>query len=88
MKAYRIHRYVRSAFVHALLVLTGCARAPSFDILGSFFPAWIICFAVAILLTVASRAMLSRYVEIAWPALVYPSMTALFTFAMWLILFH
>jgi hypothetical protein len=87
MMAHKI-RGVRSAFLFALLLLMGCARAPSFDILGSFFPAWLVCFAVAILLTVASRTLLSRYVEIAWPVLVYPSMTALFTFALWFVLFH
>ena len=72
----------------APLLLTGCGRAPSFDILGSFFPAWLVCFGAAVLLTAISRALLSRYVEIAWPALVYPSCTALFSFALWLLLFR
>jgi len=71
-----------------LLFLTGCGRAPSFDILGSFCPAWLVCFVAAILLTAISRALLSRYVEIAWPVLVYPSFTALFSFALWLLLFR
>jgi hypothetical protein len=75
-------------FMLALLLLTGCARAPSLDILGSFFPAWLVCLAVAIVLTAVSRALLSRYVEIVWPVLIYPSLTAIFTFALWLALFH
>jgi len=75
-------------FVPALLLMTGCARAPSFDILGSFFPAWLVCLVVAILLTVVSQALLSRYVEIVWPVFVYPSLTALFTFVLWLALFR
>ncbi len=29
----------------AALFLTGCGRAPSFDVLGSFFPAWLACLA-------------------------------------------
>ena len=29
-----------------------------------------------------------RYVEIVWPVLVYPSLTAVFTFALWLVLFR
>jgi hypothetical protein len=72
----------------SVLFLSGCGRAPSFDILGSFFPAWLVCFVAAILLTAISRALLSRYVEIAWPVLVYPSCTALFSFALWLLLFR
>ena len=72
----------------SVLFLSGCGRAPSFDILGSFFPAWLVCFVAAILLTAISRALLSRYVEIVWPVLVYPSFTALFSFALWLLLFR
>jgi len=71
----------------APLVLAGCARAPSFDILGSFFPAWLLCAVIAVLLTVLSRGLLRRYLELAWPVLVYPSLTALFAFALWLVLF-
>ena len=88
MKTNLSHRFVRYSFATSLFLLTGCGRAPSFDILGSFFPAWLVCLAVAILLTVLSRELLRRYVEIVWPIVVYPSLTAVFTFALWLILFH
>jgi len=83
-----IRAYVYGLLVPTLLLVTGCARAPAFDILGSFFPAWIVCLAVAIVFTVLSRALLSRYVEIAWPVLIYPSLTGIFTFALWLALFR
>ena len=72
----------------AALPLTGCGRAPSFDRLGSFFPAWLLCFVAAILITVLSRELLRRYVEIVWPIVTYPSLTALFSFALWLTLFR
>jgi hypothetical protein len=75
-------------FLLAALPLTGCGRAPSFDILGSFFPAWLLCFVAAMLLTVLSRELLRRYVEIVWPIVTYPSLTALFAFALWLTLFR
>ena len=75
-------------FMPALLLITGCERAPSFNIVGSFFPAWLLCLVVAVLLTVVSRALLNRYVEIAWPVLVYPSLTAVFALASWLALFR
>jgi hypothetical protein len=81
-------RSVQGVFVSALLLMTGCGRAPSFDILGSFFPAWLVCLVVAILLTVVSRALLIRYVEIVWPVLVYPSLTAIFAFGLWLTMFR
>jgi hypothetical protein len=82
-------RFVSGVFVSVLLLMmTGCVRAPSFDILGSFFPAWLVCLVVAILLTVVSRALLIRYVEIVWPVLVYPSLTAIFAFGLWLAMFR
>jgi hypothetical protein len=64
-------------------------RAPSFDILGSFFPAWLACLAAGLLLTVATRWLLLRLrIVIALPVLTYPSLTALFTLALWLIFFR
>ena len=83
--AYRILCY---AIVLAPLLLTGCGGAPAFDVLGSFFPAWLVCFAVALLLAAICRALLQPRVEIAFPVLVYPSLTAIFTFALWLALFR
>lgn len=77
------------SIVLAALVLTGCGRAPSFDILGSFFPAWLVCLALGIAVTVAARWLLSRLpLVIALPVLTYPSLTALFSFAVWLALFR
>jgi len=67
----------------------GCSRAPSFDIFGSFFPAWLICVTVALLLTVAAHWLLLRAgVVLALPVLTYPSLTALFAFALWLAFFR
>jgi YtcA family len=80
----RVRRYVSAL---APPVLAGCARAPSFDILGSFFPAWLLCAVLAVLLTLLSRELLRRYVELPWPVLVYPSLTTLFALALWLALF-
>jgi hypothetical protein len=72
-----------------LLFCTGCSQAPSFDIVGSFFPAWLVCILVGVLLTVAARWLFLRLrVVIALPVLTYPSLTALFTFALWLALFR
>ena len=73
----------------AAFFLTGCGRAPSFDILGSFFPAWLVCLALALVLTVAARWLLVRlHILIVLPVLTYPSLTALFSFALWLALFR
>jgi hypothetical protein len=71
------------------LLLAGCSRAPSVDILGSFFPAWLLCFTIAVLLTVLVRVLLLRLqVKVPFPLLVYPSLAAFFTFALWLAFFY
>jgi YtcA family len=64
-------------------------RAPSFDILGSFFPAWLVCFALALILTVAARWLLLRLrIVVALPVLTYPSLVVLFTLSLWLAFFR
>ena len=80
---------IRCGLIFASFLLASCARAPSFDILGSFFPAWIACLALGLVLTVAARWLLLRlHIVIALPILTYPSLTALFTFALWLVFFR
>jgi hypothetical protein len=74
-----------------VLLAAGCSRAPSFNILGSFFPAWIVCGVIGILLTVAVRLFFVRIKledQLVAPLiLVYPCLTALFTFTLWLLFF-
>ena len=73
----------------ALTLCTSCSRAPSFEILGSFFPAWLVCLALGLVFTVVGHWILSRvHVVLAVPILTYPSPTALFTFALWLRFFR
>ncbi len=64
-------------------------RAPSFDILGSVFPAWLFCLAVALVLTGAAHWLFLRTrLPLAIPIVTYPSLTALFTFGLWLAFFQ
>ena len=79
---------VRSAAV--LLPLSGCAAAPSVNILGSFFPAWLICIVVGVVLTIVSRQVfvatgLAPYLRPS--ALIYPCLAGLWIFSTWLLVF-
>ena len=88
MKSNFIRR--RPGYGVALLpwLLASCTRAPSFDIDGSLFPAWLVCLILGLLLAVLSRwLLLSLRITLAWPILVYPSLAALFTFLLWLVFF-
>lgn len=75
----------------SMLLLAGCQQAPSFNILGSFFPAWLICFILGALLAAGTRfLLLAVHLEDALspPIVMYPCLTALFTFGFWLLVFH
>lgn len=72
------------------LLATGCSRAPSFNILGSYFPAWILCGVIGILLTVVVRVVFVRLdfeKQLSPLILVYPCMALFFTFSIWLLFF-
>lgn len=74
-----------------LLLLTACQQAPAFNVLGSYFPAWLFCLCMGIVLTVVARALLRKRnltAALEPPLLMYSCLTAFFTFALWLIFFR
>ena len=81
-----------SIYVPAICLLcSGCGRAPSIDIIGSFFPVWMLCLVVAIPLTFLVRAVLVRFeieTEVGPLALIYPCVVLFFTSLLWLIFFR
>lgn len=86
----RLRIAVLGACAATMLAATGCSRAPSFNILGSFFPAWILCAVIGILLTVGVRILFVRAKfeqELSPLILVYPCLAAFFTFSIWLVFF-
>lgn len=82
-----------AAVLCALLLLPalGCSRAPSFSILGSFFPAWILCGVIGIALAVVVRVFFARTnfeQELSPLILIYPCLALFFTFSIWLLFFR
>jgi hypothetical protein len=74
----------------AMLLIAGCSRAPSFNLLGSFFPAWILCGVIGILLALAVRFFFVRIKlepQLKPLIVVYPCLAAFFTFTLWLLFF-
>lgn len=67
------------------------ATSPSIDVLGSYFPAWLFCIVVAVVLTLVARLLF-----IAWkldkhllsPPIIYPCLTAVFAMTVWLLFFR
>jgi hypothetical protein len=79
----------------ALLALVeGCRsmqdRSPTFDVVGSYFPAWMACIISGILLTLINRQVLIGFkldAHLHPKAVVYVCMMILFTMAVWLAFF-
>lgn len=79
-----------AACIAAMLLATGCSRAPSFNILGSFFPAWLLCGIVGIALAVVTRLIFERTdfeKELSPLIVVYPCLALFYTFTTWLLFF-
>jgi hypothetical protein len=72
------------------LLLSGCDHAPSQNILGSFFPAWMLCASAGILVSVVIRLLLIKtgidaFVPAKLP--VYGGLAIALTFLLWLLWF-
>jgi hypothetical protein len=70
-----------------VLALGGCSRSPSQDILGSFFPAWMLCAALGLGAAVACRVILGalrldKYVVA--PSVGYLAVAVAVTLFVWL----
>jgi hypothetical protein len=88
-----VNRGKRLAILPAAMLaieIAGCRLAPTFNILGSFFPSWLICLFAGVVLAVIVNRIFSRFAlenEILWPILVYPCLALLFACALWLMFF-
>jgi hypothetical protein len=74
----------------AALFLTGCSRNPNVEIVGSYFPGWMISLVLGVVLTMLAHTWLRRRYptqEFGHPALIYPALLTLFTCLLWLLLF-
>ena len=66
-------------------------RSPTIDILGSYFPAWMICIVSGLTLTLIAHwiVQLCRLKPYLGPApLIYSSLMIIFTFATWILFYQ
>ena len=83
--AARIRSCLTAAFVS---VASGCDGAPSRNILGSYFPSWMVCALIGIAVALLARAIFKAsglLVELPVPFLVMAAIACASTFALWLI---
>jgi hypothetical protein len=60
-KKYSSRDTVAASLASTLVfALTACRRSPSLNVLGSYFPGWIVCMVASILMTALVRLVLNR----------------------------
>ncbi len=66
-------------------------RSPTIDILGSYFPAWMICIVSGLTLTLVSRWIIRAYhlePYVSPAPLIYSSLMIIFTFMTWILFYQ
>jgi hypothetical protein len=69
-------------------MLSGCSGSPSRNILGSYFPSWMVCALLGLATAIAARAALKvsgLLSELPAPLVVLLSIGCAVTFALWLL---
>ncbi len=87
-------RLLPLSFIPTGLVFTGCRldnHAPTLDVLGSYFPAWMICIVLGLVATLITRQLfiafrIDLYLKLA--VLVYPCLLVIYTLVIWLLFFQ
>ena len=78
----------RAILVAVPLLLVGCNAAPSRNILGSYFPSWMVCVLIGLGLSAVVHWMLLKLdmeKELPAPIMVHLAITIAFSFAAWLL---
>ena len=80
--------FTRAVIAAFAAFLSGCSSSPSRNILGSYFPSWMICALIGMGATVALRAVLAKAGiddELPMPIVVYLALATAFSLAIWLL---
>jgi hypothetical protein len=80
----------RLLILPAILFMGGCSSAPTVDVVGSYFPAWMECIILGLASTLIVRILLIQsgiYSYLRLKSLVFSCLANFFTLAVWLIIF-
>jgi hypothetical protein len=74
-----------------LVWMTGCRAAPSINLLGSFFPGWMLCMFLGVLGALVGRLIFIKtniHPHLPFRAFIYFCLWVLITLATWLLFFR
>lgn len=85
-------RFVSAVGASALVAgLSGCTLSPSINVMGSYFPAWIVCCVIAIGVTALAHYVFARWklIDELWPLpVLYPCLVCCVSCVLWLAFFR
>jgi hypothetical protein len=78
-----------------MLLLGGCrtenGHSPTLDVLGSYFPAWMVCIMIGLAVTLIARQLLialKLHAHLRPVTVVYVCLLIIFTMSAWLVLYQ
>jgi hypothetical protein len=77
--------------VATAMLTAGCARAPSIDVIGAYFPDWLFCIVAGVVLAVIVYLILGRTAyghRVGPTAVIYPTLVTFLSLVVWLIFFQ
>jgi hypothetical protein len=78
--------------IAAVLALGGCGeRVPAINVFGAYFPSWMLCILIGIMLTVVARQVFIAVgldSRIGPRGVIYPALALLIMFAIWIAFFR
>jgi len=86
-------RRLWTSLITSLFVLaaSACSGPPAFNILGSYFPSWLACLGISIVLTLLAHLLITtkKLADQLWPlSIVYSALLCFFSCTLWLIFFE
>jgi len=82
---------IKFLLLPAIFLLGGCAHSPTVDVLGSYFPAWMLCIIVGLVSTLIVRLLLigfGIYAHLRLKPVLFSCAAIFFTLAVWLVFFN
>jgi len=83
-------RGTRNLLLPAIFLVGGCAHSPTVDVVGSYFPAWMLCIIFGLVSTLIGRLLLvgfGIYAHLRLKPLIFSCTAIFFTLAVWLVFF-
>ena len=78
----------KMAWLMPALWLTGCSLSPAIPVIGAYYPSWLLCLILGVILTLISRRIiLYRYPLMTLASVIYTALFALYSMLVWLVFF-